>query len=185
MRNVLQGGRRAGIVTAFGVCTGLFVHAMLSALGVSIFLLHSATAFHVVKLAGAGYLVWLGVQSLHRTVRTPHSVDDLEAVELAWESVPQHCFLEGLLSNLLNPKAAVFYLAFLPQFIGPTESLLPKSLFLASIHYVEAIVWLSTMSIMLDHMRRFLLKAVVRRWLAGLCGVVLVGFGVRLALARQ
>ena len=185
IRNVLRGGRRDGIVTAFGVCAGLFVHATLSALGVSMLLLHSATAFHVVKLAGAGYLVWLGVQSLRRTVRTSHPPDGLEAVEPTRRRAPQRCFLEGLLSNVLNPKAAVFYLAFLPQFIGPTESVLPKSLLLASIHYVEALVWLATLSIMLDHMRRFLLQSAVRRWLDGLCGVVLVGFGVRLALARQ
>jgi RhtB (resistance to homoserine/threonine) family protein len=185
IRNVLRGGRRDGMVTAFGICAGLFVHAMLSALGVSMLLLHSATAFHLVKLAGAGYLGWLGVQSLHRTVRTPQPSGRLEAVEPTRKSAPQHCFLEGLLSNVLNPSAVVFYLAFLPQFIGPTEPVLPKSLLLASIHYVEAIVWLVALSIMLDHMRRFLLKSTVRCWLDGLCGVVLVGFGVRLALERQ
>ena len=185
IRNVLRGGRRDGMVTALGICAGLFVHATLSALGVSMLLLHSATTFHLVKLAGACYLGWLGVQSLRRTVRTPHPPDHLEAVEPTRRRTPQPCFLEGLLSNVLNPNAVVFYLAFLPQFIGPTEPVLPKSLLLASIHYVEAIVWLATLSIMLDHMRRFLLKSAVRRWLDGLCGVVLVGFGIRLALARQ
>ena len=63
VRNVLRGGRRDGVVTTVGICSGLFVHAALSALGVSVLLLHSATAFHVVKLVGAGYLVWLGLQS--------------------------------------------------------------------------------------------------------------------------
>jgi threonine/homoserine/homoserine lactone efflux protein len=86
---------------------------------------------------------------------------------------------------VLNPKTAVFYLAFLPQFIGPTEPVLTTSLLLAGIHYVEGIVWLVTLSILLDHTRRFLLKSVVHRWLDGLCGVVLVGFGARLALERQ
>jgi len=70
IRNVLRGGRRDGMVTALGVCAGLFVHATLSAVGVSMLLLHSATLFQVVKLAGAGYLVWLGIQSLCRAVRT-------------------------------------------------------------------------------------------------------------------
>ena len=185
IRNVLRGGRRDGMVTAFGVCAGLFVHATLSALGMSMLLLHSANAFHLLKLAGAGYLVWLGVQSLRRTVRTPHAPDHLEAVEPTRQSARRHCFLEGILSNVLNPNAVVFYLAFLPQFIDPTEPVLPKSLFLASIHYVEAIVWLATLSLMLDHLRRFLLQSTVRCWLNGLCGVVLVGFGLRLALARQ
>src|SRR5262249_7266117 len=128
IRNVLRGGRRDGLVTAFGVCGGLFVHATLSAVGVSMLLLHSATLFHVVKLAGAGYLVWLGVQSLRRTVRTSHPPDALEVVEPTRKSAAQHCFLEGVLSNVLNPKAAVFYLAFLPQLIGPTEPVLLKPL---------------------------------------------------------
>src|SRR5712691_12968511 len=69
VRNVLRGGRRDGIVTTFGICFGLFVHATLSAVGVSVILMHSATAFHVMKLVGAGYLLWLGVQSLWGAVR--------------------------------------------------------------------------------------------------------------------
>ena len=71
MRNVLRGGRRDGLLTACGICAGLFVHATLSACGVSMLLMHSATAFQLIKFAGAGYLVWLGVQSLRRAVRTP------------------------------------------------------------------------------------------------------------------
>ena len=185
IRNVLRGGRGDGIVTTFGICSGLFIHATLSACGVSMLLMHSATAFHLVKLAGAGYLVWLGLQSLRRAVGTASPPDGLEAVGRRGRRAAQQCFLEGLLSNVLNPKTAVFYLAFLPQFIGPTEPVLTKSLLLAGIHYVEGILWLVALSIMLDHTRRFILKSVVRRWLEGLCGAVLVGFGARLALARQ
>ena len=73
VRNVLRGGRHDGVVTTFGICSGLFFHAILSALGLSIILLHSATAFHLVKVAGACYLVWLGVQSLCGAVRGGHS----------------------------------------------------------------------------------------------------------------
>jgi RhtB (resistance to homoserine/threonine) family protein len=185
VRNVLRGGRRDGVVTTLGICAGLFVHATLSACGVSMLLIHSATAFHVLKLAGAGYLGWLGLQSLRRAVRMPSPHGSVEAIEPARRRAPQQCFLEGWLSNVLNPKTAVFYFAFLPQFIGPTEPVLTKSLFLAGIHYVEGIVWLVALSILLDHTRRFILKSVVRRWLDGLCGVVLVGFGARLALERQ
>jgi threonine/homoserine/homoserine lactone efflux protein len=156
-----------------------------SALGVPMLLMHSATAFHLVKLAGAGYLGWLVLQSLRSAVRTPPASESLEVVEPPHRRAPQQCFLEGFLSNVLNPKAAVFYLAFLPQFIGPTEPVLTTSLLLASIHYVEGILWLVALSIFLDHTRRFLLKSAVRRWLDGLCGRMLVGFGARLALERQ
>jgi RhtB (resistance to homoserine/threonine) family protein len=185
IRNVLRGGRRDGMVTAFGICTGLFVHATLSACGVSLLLMHSATAFQLVKLAGAGYLVWLGVQSLRSAVRRPPPSHCAEEVVHIRGITPQRCLLEGFFSNVLNPKAVMFYLAFLPQFIGPTEPVLMQSLFLASIHYVEAILWFVLLSIMLDHLRRFILKSTVRRWLDGLCGIMLVGFGARLALDRQ
>jgi threonine/homoserine/homoserine lactone efflux protein len=185
IRNVLRGGRRDGIVTTFGICSGLFVHATLSALGVSIILMRSATAFHLLKLAGAGYLMWLGLQSLRRVVALPPLPDTVAAGAPLFRKSPQRCFLEGWLSNVLNPKTAVFYLAFLPQFIGPADPVLMKSLLLAGIHFVEAIVWLVALSILLDHGRRFLLKAAVRRGLEGLCGAVLIGFGARLALARQ
>lgn len=183
VRNVLRGGRRQGVVTTLGICSGLFVHATLSALGVSVILMHSATAFHLIKLAGACYLVWLGVQSLYGAVRGPsQGVESSAAHDGVW---PRRCFLEGFLSNVLNPKVAVFYLAFLPQFIGPTDPVLLKSMLLASIHYVEGILWLVAVSIALDRTRRFLLRAIVRRWLDGLCGALLVGIGVRLALERR
>ena len=185
IRNVLRGGRRDGVLTTLGICAGLFVHATLSACGVSMLLMHSATAFHLLKLAGAGYLVWLGLQSLRHAVRTPPPADRLEAVVPPGRRALWQCFREGVLSNVLNTKTAIFYLAFLPQFIGPTEPVLRKSLLLAGIHYVEGIVWLVALSILVDHTRRVLLKSAVRRWLEGLCGAVLMGFGARLALERQ
>ena len=185
VRNVLRGGRRDGVVTTFGICAGLFMHATLSALGVSVILMHSATAFQLVKFAGACYLVWLGVRSLSSAVRGAHHPAGPEH-RLAPDAVSsQRCFLEGLLSNVLNPKTAVFYLAFLPQFIGPIDPVLLKSLLLAGIHYAEGILWLVVVSMAVDQTRRFFLKSMVRRWLDGICGTLFVGFGVRLALERQ
>jgi len=120
LRNVLRGGRRDGVATTLGVCSGCLVHATLSALGVSMILLHSATLFHALKGLGGSYLVWLGLQSLFKAARPsaagPGSVDDGTA-----RHPHRRPFLEGLMSNLLNPKVAIFYLAFLPQFIGPTD----------------------------------------------------------------
>ena len=185
VRNVLRGGRRDGVVTTLGICSGLFFHAVLSALGVSVILMQSATAFQVVKIAGACYLVWLGLRSLRGALRDAHDARGPDH-SVVTEAVPsRRCFVEGLLCNLLNPKVAVFYLAFLPQFIRPTDPVLAKSLVLAGIHYTEGILWLLTLSIVLDRTRRFFLRFAVRRWLDGLCGVVLVGLGSRLALERQ
>jgi RhtB (resistance to homoserine/threonine) family protein len=185
VRNVLRGGRHDGIVTTWGICAGLFMHATLSALGVSVILMHSATAFHLVKLVGACYLVWLGIQSLRRAVRSMDLPAGTAPCVTTDAVSRQRCFLEAFLSNVLNPKVAVFYLAFLPQFIGPTDSVLQKSLLLTGVHYVEGMLWLVVVSIVVDQTRQFFLKSTVRRWLDGVCGTLLVGFGVRLALARQ
>ena len=185
VRNVLRGGRRDGVVTTFGICSGLFFHAVLSALGVSVILMQSATAFQGVKIAGACYLVWLGLRSLRGALRDAPDAGGPAPSVVTDAGPSRRCFVEGFLCNLLNPKVAVFYLAFLPQFIGPTDPVLAKSLLLAGIHYTEGILWLLTLSIVLDRTRRFFLRSVVRRWLDGLCGVVLVGLGSRLALERQ
>jgi threonine/homoserine/homoserine lactone efflux protein len=185
VRNVLRGGRGDGIVTTFGICTGLFMHATLSAVGVSVILMRSATAFQFVKFAGACYLVSLGIRSLFSAVRGDHNQAGSERQPASAAVSLQRCFFEGLLSNLLNPKTALFYLAFLPQFIGPTDPVLQKSLLLAGIHYVEGVVWLAGVSMAVDQTRRLLLRAIVWRWLDGLCGTLFIGVGVRLALARR
>lgn len=126
IRNTLRGGAKDGLVSSLGICLGLFVHATLSAIGISALLLYSATAFSALKIAGALYLIWLGVVSLksfwhHRKVQE-------RAVEKKpfsfWGSLR-----EGFLSNVLNPKAVIFYMAFLPQFINHEHSALAQSLF--------------------------------------------------------
>lgn len=185
VRNVLRGGRRDGVVTALGVCSGLFAHAALSALGVSVILMHSATAFGLMKLAGAAYLVWLGLQSLRGAARPAARGGDPEPEAATGVVAARRCLWEGFLSNVLNPKVAVFYLALLPQFIAPTDPVLRKSLLLAGIHYAEGILWLVTVSVAVDRTRRFFLNPAVRRWLDGLCGAVLIALGVRLALERR
>jgi threonine/homoserine/homoserine lactone efflux protein len=161
------------------------VHATFSALGVSMLLFQSATAFHVVKLAGAGYLAWLGIQSAVEAVSGMPPPAEAAHNRAPGMVSSQRCFVEGFLSNVLNPKVAVFYLAFLPQFIGPTDPVVQKSLPLAGIHYVEGVLWLVAVSIAVEHTRRFFLHSTVRRWLDCVCGTLLVGLGIRLALERQ
>ena len=185
IRNVLRGGQRDGIVTTVGICSGLFLHATLSALGLSMILMQSATAFHVVKWVGAAYLGWLGVHSLYSALRGTGRRLASQS-DGARKPVPTHqSFVEGFLSNVLNPKVAIFYLAFLPQFVGPTDALLQKSILLATIHFTEGILWLITVAIAIERARRVLLASAIRRWLDGICGVVLLGFGARLALERR
>jgi threonine/homoserine/homoserine lactone efflux protein len=92
---------------------------------------------------------------------------------------------EGFITNVLNPKVIVFYLALLPQFIDAGDPVLAKSLLLTAIHMVEGIAWFAIVSFLVDRSRRLFLRPILRRWIDGLCGAFLVALGLRLALARQ
>lgn len=183
VRNVLRGGRRDGFMTVAGICTGLYAHALLSALGVSVVLMHSATAFTAMKIAGACYLAWLGFQSLRSAARGASTL--VEAATVATRVTATRSYREGLMTNLLNPKVVVFYLALLPQFIGPDDPVLLKSLLLTAIHFAQGILWLGAVAVLVDRSRRFFMQPVHRRWIDAACGTFLVAFGLRLALQRQ
>ncbi|WP_020674973.1 LysE family translocator [Geopsychrobacter electrodiphilus] len=183
IRNVLGGDVRTGILTTAGICSGLFFHALLSALGVSLILMASATLYSMLKIAGALYLGWLGVQSLRSAVKAEPELQ-VSAGHARPRSM-RRSYVEGVMSNVLNPKTAVFYLAFLPQFIHPTDPVLLKSLFLAGIHFTMAFLWLSLVALLLDRYRSVLLSSALHRWLEGVCGVLLLGLGVRLMLAKR
>ncbi len=184
IRNVVTRGRRAGATTALGICSGLFLHATLSALGLSVLIAHSAFAYQLLKFAGAIYLVWLGVQSLSAALRGdyPHG----PAADTAQQQVSaSRSFSEGLLTNLLNPKVAVFYLALLPQFIAVDDPVFVKSILLAGIHAAMGVVWLVALASLLDRARAVITRPRVRRMLEGVSGSILVGLGARLALSER
>ncbi|MGH7389733.1 MAG: LysE family translocator [Candidatus Rokuibacteriota bacterium] len=186
VRNVMARGRRAGFLTTVGVCSGLFVHAALSALGLSLVLVRSATAFEIVKIVGAGYLVWLGLQSLHQAYRRrPPAIDEIaDDRSPARATRGRQSFVEGLLSNVLNPKVAVFYLAFLPQFMNPGDWVLGKSMLLAGIHWVEGVLWLSTVTLFTGRLRSWIARPRVERAVEATTGAVMIAFGMKLAMER-
>ena len=178
-RNVLSVGRGRAMLTILGICAGCVIHATASALGLSAILATSATAFNVVKTLGAAYLVWIGIQSIReagRTAVTPSASTTRARVGP---------FLQGFLTNLLNPKVAVFYLTFLPQFISPGEPVLRRSLFLASIHIGMGFVWLTAYAWFIDRLGAMLTRPRVKAWLERVTGGLLIGLGARLAWARR
>ena len=171
-------GRRAAFLTSLGICSGLLVHATGSALGLSVILATSAEAFTVVKLLGAVYLAYLGLRSLRDSFR-----DEPETAAVPVRAGTS--YLQGLLNNVLNPKVAVFYLTFLPQFIDPSGNVLAQSLLFALAHSVMGILWLAFYAYLLARLSRAFARYGVRRWLERITGVVLVGLGARLALERR
>lgn len=183
IRNVMARGRRAGLLTTVGACCGLFVHAALSALGLSLILVNSALAFEIVKMIGATYLVWLGVQSLRHAFRGQHRASG-DADLPARPARGRQSFLEGFASNVLNPKVAVFYLAFLPQFMSPGDWVFGKSMRLAGIHWVEGVLWLSIVTLFTSRLRSWITRPRVTRAIGATTGAVMILLGVRLAMER-
>ncbi|WP_241234954.1 LysE family translocator [Amphritea opalescens] len=183
IRNSARGGWKDGFATSTGICFGLFLHATVSALGISVILLQSANAFHALKLIGACYLIWLGISSL-RGVFKGESIFTLPEGGvrpfLLWRSLR-----EGFLSNALNPKTALFYMAFLPQFIDPQGSALMQSLFLAAVHFVIAMLWQCGLALAVNSARRWLQNKMVGHSVNTISGAVLIYLGARLALAED
>jgi RhtB (resistance to homoserine/threonine) family protein len=187
MRSVLTRGQRAGLLTTFGICCGVFIHAVLSSLGLSWIIVRSSVAFEILKMLGACYLIFLGCQSLWQAFRDSHQEQTARAIDAGPAHRPgaRKAFIEGMLNNVLNPKVAVFYLAFLPQFINPGDPVLAKSVLLAGIHFTMGIVWLSLVTFLLGRMQVFLSRPRVKRWLEAATGFVLIGFGLRLAAEKR
>ena len=185
LRNTLRHGRRAGWVTATGTMSGLLAWAVAAAFGLSALLQVSHLGYDAVRLAGACYLLWLGVSSLWPSRGPPPAAPPprpagparLAPGQAGWRRV----YLNGLLSNLLNPKIGVFFIAFLPGFIpaGAPAPLFPLVLGLWFI--AETGAWLATLAWMAARGAGWLRRSTVQRWLERVTGVALIGFGLRLA----
>jgi threonine/homoserine/homoserine lactone efflux protein len=180
-RSVLSGGRREAFATTLGILAGCLVWAVVSAAGVAAVLAASKTAYDALRLAGAAYLVWLGVQSLLAARRGDYrdAGDELSPARRT------SAFRQGLLTNLFNPKIAIFYSTFLPQFIGPGDPALLLSILLASVHIGFGLVWLTAYAWLLDRAVNAFRSSRVRRALDVLTGTVLVALGLRLAAERR
>lgn len=181
LRNTQRGGWRDGIVSSLGICSGLFFHVLISAVGISVILLQSAWAFTALKLVGAAYLIWLGIQSL-KAMRTSGTM--VVPTKVSGEFRVMRSLREGLLSNVLNPKTIVFYMAFLPQFIDPTGQAVKQSLLLAGVHFCISMVWLGVLTFALHRVKHSVLGGRVERYVQGLTGGVMVLLGLKLATDR-
>lgn len=178
-RNVLRHGRSAGIATSVGICTGILGWSIAAALGVSTLLATSAIAFTALKLAGAAYLIYLGISTLRAHDALVVSGANRRA-NLPWH----RAWLQGMLSALLNPKLGVFFLTLLPQFIAPDDPPAVRALQLAVLFDLIGLAWLITYSAMLGAVGAALNRPGPRRFIRWLTGTILVGLGARVALER-
>jgi threonine/homoserine/homoserine lactone efflux protein len=174
-------GRTAGALAALGVGAGCCVHAVAAALGLSAVLAASATAFTIIKLVGAAYLVWLGAAMLRSSFSALRQSDALPAPVSA-----SRVFVQGMLTNVLNPKVALFFLAFLPQFVAPdAPSKILAFLFLGAVFNVNTTLWNLFLAWSSGGIgRRLRAGTAAARWINRTVGALFIGLGVKLAFSR-
>jgi len=178
-RSVTQ-GHSAGVVTALGISVGLTVHTLLATLGLGVILKTSEWLFFLVKIAGAAYLIYLGVQSL-RSAKNHLALVGGERRSL------RRLFLDGAVSNIANPKIAIFYLAFLPQFVAPEAARPTASLFVLGLTFaVLTFLIKGPLALFAGRLASWLReRPAVLTGLYRTSGLVLIGLGIRLALERR
>ena len=181
IRNTLAGGRRGGIATAGGVATGQAIWTIAASAGVVALLSASEPAFRALKLAGAAYLVYLGAQSLYAAIRRQGHTRDLRR---SAPIPPLRAYRQGVLSNLGNPKMAVFFASLLPQFAPGGTASFAGLLAFGLLFCLLTLAWLTLYAVAVAHVRA-LLTGPARRALDALSGVFLVAFGARLALSER
>lgn len=179
-KNALAHGRRGVLLTTTGIALALSIWVTATAIGLSAVLKASGELLFVLKLGGAAYLAYLGVRTL---LESRHSPADLLAD--APLPAPAHAiFRQGFVSAISNPKLGVFFVTFLPQFVAPGQALLPRLLELGLIFAVIGWTWMNVYGLFITRIRDFITAPRVRQWMQRVTGVVLLGFGARLALER-
>ena len=179
-RSVAQ-GKKAGVWSALGIMSGVLIHTLLAALGLSAILTTSSLAFSIVKYVGAGYLIWMGIGFIRSggnhdrtdiSTRTPHN--------------PFAIYRQGVLTNLFNPKVALFFLSFLPQFVDPrVDSVFVAFMLLGMVFFTTGSIWCVTLAIGASWLTdRFRNNTSMGGSLKKLTGILLVGLGVKLAFAH-
>jgi threonine/homoserine/homoserine lactone efflux protein len=177
VRWAASGGLRSGLLAALGVVSGCAVWGALTVLGLAALFTASPAAFEVVRIVGAGYLVWMAARLIGRSMRSDGTQPDVAVAARG-----RVAFRQGFVTNLLNPKIAAFYVGVLPALVpqGAPPALTIAVLVLC--HEVLGIVWLTLVSLAVSRGRNAMARPVVRRWLDRVTGAVLLVFAGRLAL---
>lgn len=180
-KNTVTGGKSAGMQTMMGSCIGLSIHTVAAVAGLSAIIVQSATLFTVLKYVGAAYLCYLGVRTLMNMRVNKGQVDEIKLVSAKGSS----SFKQGFITNVTNPKVAVFFLTFLPQFLAPNAEPFWSFLLMGVIYTVLTFIWFAFYIYLLDLIRNFMKRPATQAVIEGLTGIVLLGFGIKLALEKQ
>ncbi len=180
LRYATTQSRKSALVVMLGITSGLFVWGTFASLGISAILQASETAFNVLKVTGACYMIWMGIGFIRNSLK-----DSSEALMEIQKIRNQRIFTRGLFSNLLNPKAGVFYLSVLPQFIPAGSNHLLFGLFLASIHAVITIIFFVSLILFINMLKDFFIRPRVVKVMERISGVAVIGFGARLLLSES
>ena len=177
-KNTVTVGKVRGLKTALGTCCALFIHTSAAILGLSAIIVKSALLFSVFKYVGAVYLIYLGVKTLWslRKKEEAASVDMNAKSQFGNTS----CFKQGFLTNLLNPKVAVFFLTFLPQFVHPGSNTFLPFLIMGITYTVMTALWCLLYVYLINHISAFMKKPKTQNIIEGITGTILIGFGIKL-----
>lgn len=175
-------GAGRGLLTAAGTISGLYCWGLVAATGASAVLTANTGAYTALRIAGAAYLVWLGLKALLSVLRPGSAAQAVDSTAANPVLPRRRAYARGLFTNLLNPKIGVFYLSLLPQFIPADAAALPAGLLLASVHAVEGLAYLGLVSLLAHRAGAWLRRPRISRVLDALCAAVFLGFGARLAL---
>ncbi|WP_310177059.1 LysE family translocator [Neobacillus niacini] len=178
-KNTLTIGKKGGLRTVWGTCCALMIHTTAAVVGLSAIIVKSAMVFSMFKFVGAIYLFYLGVKTLW-------SLKNKKTNEIIPKKSYQgrSCFKQGFLTNLLNPKVAVFFLTFLPQFVDGSSNTFLPFLLMGITYTVLTIIWFLFYISLINQISAFIKKPSVNKAMEGVTGLVLIGFGLKLALEK-
>ena len=178
-------GRTAGVICSAGVACGLLVHTTLAALGISAVVAHSVTLFTVLKWVGAAYLFWLGIQAIRASFSGKNALacENLDLEPARGRGLAKSWF-QGFFCNVLNPKAVIFFLTFLPQFMDPHALLTPQFIILGLILMGISLVWFSLLAAILGRIRAIFQSLRFQQWLNRVAGGIFLIFGLKLVTAE-
>lgn len=177
----LSQGIKAGIYSALGIFCGCFFHIAAAVFGLSAIIANSVFWFSVIKYAGAGYLVYLGIKSIINNKKRDPGVNPLMPVSY------YKIFQEGFLTNLLNPKVAIFFLSFLPQFIDTSSTHIKEQIIFLGIWFaVQGTIILMFVAVLTGYFRQLLSgNKLFWKWQARVTGMILIGLGVKIFISRK